>query len=95
MLQYAYDLAKSVRLSGAHGEEIVRDLFTDIHVSICLNASRVFTLIVRQTQTTYTVGEDGQVRAWKTDASVGETMDIDESADAKKKEKKDRKEKLV
>lgn len=45
-----------------------------------------------QTQTTYTVGEDGQVRAWKTEASPDETMDIDEGADAKKKEKKDRKE---
>lgn len=46
-----------------------------------------------QTQTTYTVGEDGQVRAWKTEASSDKTMDIDEGADAKKKEKKDRKEK--
>lgn len=34
VLQYEYDLANSVRLSGAHGEEIVRDLFTDTHVSI-------------------------------------------------------------
>ncbi|KAF3045913.1 hypothetical protein E8E12_006585 [Didymella heteroderae] len=76
VLQYEYDLSKSVRLPGAHGEEVVRDLFTDTH-----------------TQTTYTVGEDGQVRAWKTEASADETMDIDESADAKKKEKKDRKEK--
>jgi len=50
-------------------------------------------VIIRQTQTTYTVGEDGHVRAWKTDASADETMDIDESADAKNKEKKDRKEK--
>lgn len=47
VLQYAYDLAKSVRLPGAHGEEIVRDLFTDIHVSVCLSASRYFMLIVR------------------------------------------------
>ncbi|KAF2269333.1 WD40 repeat-like protein [Lojkania enalia] len=30
-LQYEYDIEKSVRLSGAHGEEIVRDLFTDVH----------------------------------------------------------------
>ncbi|KAJ4330750.1 hypothetical protein N0V87_009730 [Didymella glomerata] len=76
ILQYDYDLSKSVKLPGAHGEEIVRDLFTDTHA-----------------QTTYTVGEDGQVRAWKTEASADETMDVDESADAKKKEKKDRKEK--
>jgi hypothetical protein len=32
-LQYDYNLAKSVRLPGAHGEEIVRDLFTDTYVS--------------------------------------------------------------
>lgn len=92
VLQYAYDLAKSVRLTGAHGEEIVRDLFTDTHVSICLNTLSVFMLIVHQTQTTYTVGEDGQIRAWKTDASADETMDVDESVDVKKMEKKDRKE---
>lgn len=33
-LQYEYDLEKSVRLSGAHGEEIIRDVFTDVHVSL-------------------------------------------------------------
>jgi hypothetical protein len=32
-LQYDYDLAKSIKLTGGHGEEIVRDLFTDVHVS--------------------------------------------------------------
>ncbi|KAJ8110418.1 hypothetical protein OPT61_g6734 [Boeremia exigua] len=74
VLQYDYDLTKSVRLPGAHGEEVVRDLFTDTH-----------------TQTTYTVGEDSHVRAWKTDISTAETMDVDEGVDAKK-EKKDRKE---
>jgi hypothetical protein len=93
ILQYDYDLSKSVKLPGAHGEEIVRDLFTDTHVSICLKTFRIFMLIDRQAQITYTVGEDGQVRAWKTEASADETMDVDESADAKKKEKKDRKEK--
>jgi WD40 repeat protein len=33
-LQYEYDLEKSVRLPGGHGEEIVRDVFTDVHVSL-------------------------------------------------------------
>lgn len=33
-LQYDFDLAKSIRLQGAHGEEIVRDAYTDIHVSL-------------------------------------------------------------
>lgn len=33
-LQYEYDLEKSLRLSGAHGEDIVRDIFTDVHVSL-------------------------------------------------------------
>jgi hypothetical protein len=32
-LDYQYDLTKSIRLAGAHAEEIVRDLFTDVHVS--------------------------------------------------------------
>jgi hypothetical protein len=32
-LQYEYDLAKNIKLPGGHGEEIVRDLFTDVHVS--------------------------------------------------------------
>jgi hypothetical protein len=45
-----------------------------------------------QTQTTYTVGEDGQVRAWKSEASTGESMDVDEETDAKK-DKKERREK--
>ncbi|KAF1994246.1 WD40 repeat-like protein [Amniculicola lignicola CBS 123094] len=30
-LQYSYSLEKSIRLPGAHGEEIVRDVFTDVH----------------------------------------------------------------
>ncbi|KAH4121685.1 hypothetical protein HBI56_155390 [Parastagonospora nodorum] len=30
-LDYAFDLGKSIQLPGAHGEEIVRDMFTDIH----------------------------------------------------------------
>jgi WD40 repeat protein len=32
-LQYEYDLARSIKLHPAHGEEIVRDMFTDVHVS--------------------------------------------------------------
>jgi hypothetical protein len=42
-----------------------------------------------QTHTTYTCGEDGQIRAWKGQAE--ETMDVDDSAEPAKK--KDRKEK--
>ncbi|KAF2023560.1 WD40 repeat-like protein [Setomelanomma holmii] len=30
-LQYDYDPGKSIQLPGGHGEEIVRDLFTDVH----------------------------------------------------------------
>jgi hypothetical protein len=92
-LQYDYNLAKSVRLPGAHGDEIVRDLFTDVHVSIERKSVCCIILTRMQSQTTYTVGEDGHVRAWKTDAPSDETMDVDEEVDAKKKEKKDRKEK--
>lgn len=32
VLQYDFDITKSVRFPGAHGDEIVRDLFTDTHV---------------------------------------------------------------
>ena len=32
VLQYDFDITKSVRFPSAHGEEIVRDLFTDTHV---------------------------------------------------------------
>jgi hypothetical protein len=94
-LDYMYDLTKSVRLPGAHGEEIVRDLFTDTNVGFSCDQSFQSLLIIAKTQVTYTVGEDGHVRAWKTETptSAEETMDIDEGADAKKKEKKDRKEK--
>jgi WD repeat-containing protein 89 len=31
-LAYEYDLEGRIRLQGAHGEEIVRDVFTDVHV---------------------------------------------------------------
>ncbi|KAL6706298.1 hypothetical protein ACN47E_005588 [Coniothyrium glycines] len=30
-LAYDFDLSKSIQFTGAHGEEIVRDLFTDVH----------------------------------------------------------------
>lgn len=32
-LQYEFNAEKSTQLPGAHGEELVRDIFTDIHVS--------------------------------------------------------------
>jgi hypothetical protein len=32
VLQYDFDITKSVRFPSAHGDEIVRDLFTDTHV---------------------------------------------------------------
>lgn len=93
VLQYEYNLTKTVRLPGAHGEEIVRDLFTDTHVSSRMELHAAPKLTLHQTQITYTVGEDSHVRAWKTEASTDEIMDVDEAADAKKKEKKERKEK--
>lgn len=39
-LQYDYNLAKSINFPGGHGEEIVRDLFTDVHVSHYTRRSR-------------------------------------------------------
>ncbi|KAI4668968.1 hypothetical protein J4E85_009600 [Alternaria conjuncta] len=73
-LDYSFDLDKSISFPGAHGEEIVRDLFTDTH-----------------TNTTYTCGEDGHIRAWK--PSEESTMDVDEGAGSAKKRRKDKKEK--
>ncbi|KAF1832175.1 WD40 repeat-like protein [Decorospora gaudefroyi] len=78
-LDYGFDLEKNVLLPGAHGEEVVRDMFTDIH-----------------THTTYTCGEDGQIRAWKGEAD--ESMHVDEETERIEKSKdrmvkmKDRKE---
>ncbi|KAH7413625.1 WD40-repeat-containing domain protein [Phaeosphaeria sp. MPI-PUGE-AT-0046c] len=75
-LQYEYDLSRKIQLLGAHGEEIVRDLVTDVH-----------------TRTTYTVGEDSHIRAWK--LADDEAMDVDDDAEAesKKQRKEKRKEK--
>jgi hypothetical protein len=41
-LQYDFNLSKSIRIPGAHGEEIVRDLITDVHVSF-LSATPLLT----------------------------------------------------
>jgi WD40 repeat protein len=73
-LDYSFDLEKSISFPGAHGEEIVRDSFTDLHTNI-----------------TYTCGEDGQIRAWKSSEEGG--MDVDEGAGSAKKRRKDKKEK--
>lgn len=47
-LAYEYDLGKSIRIPGAHGEEIVRDVFTDVHVSLrLLSLLSILTHVVR------------------------------------------------
>lgn len=33
-LDYRFEMEKRTSLPGAHGDEIVRDLFTDVHVSV-------------------------------------------------------------
>jgi hypothetical protein len=95
-LDYAFDLGNSSSLAGAHGEEIVRDLFTDVHVSSHGQRTLFFSAfpnncVPTQTHTTYTCGEDGQVRAWK--GPDGADMDVDEGATSSKKRRKDKKEK--
>ncbi|KAL7776047.1 hypothetical protein CFE70_006460 [Pyrenophora teres f. teres 0-1] len=65
-LDYSLDAASGIQMDGAHGEEIVRDFFTDVHV-------------------TYTVGEDGMIRAWKNRAAGDEG-----SGKRRGKEKKDK-----
>ncbi|CAA9963040.1 WD40 domain containing protein [Pyrenophora teres f. maculata] len=67
-LDYPLDAASGIQMDGAHGEEIVRDFFTDVH-----------------TQVTYTVGEDGMIRAWKNRAAGDEG-----SGKRRGKEKKDK-----
>ncbi|KAF2746150.1 WD40 repeat-like protein [Sporormia fimetaria CBS 119925] len=75
-LAYECDLDAKVAIPGAHGEEIVRDLFVDVH-----------------SNTTFTVGEDGHVRAWKMPGSASIPMDEDvEIKDAKNSGDKERRE---
>ena len=88
-LQYEFNVEKSVLLPGAHGEELVRDVFTDIHVSQVTTMNLRFVNVI-QTRTTFTCGEDSYIRAWK--AAGDESMDVDEEAEPAKKSK-DRKEK--
>lgn len=95
-MDYAFDLANATSLAGAHGEEIVRDLFTDVHVSavppLSLLQLHIMSLTPNsQTHTTYTCGEDGQIRAWK----ISDSADVHEgdgaaSVKKKRKEKKDK-----
>ncbi|OCL02231.1 WD40 repeat-like protein [Glonium stellatum] len=61
-LNWTYDLSKSLRLPGGHGEEIIRDVVSDVH-----------------NNTTFTCGEDGQVRAWKFGGA--EEMDVGSEED--------------
>lgn len=90
-LLYDYDLANSVKLPGAHGEEIVRDMLTDIHV--CMLTGSIPLSDHVQTRTTFTCGEDGHIRAWK--LAAGEMMEVDDIVEPTKDSKKssDRKEK--
>ncbi|KAI1570170.1 hypothetical protein PtrEW7m1_008318 [Pyrenophora tritici-repentis] len=67
-LDYSLDAESGIQMDGAHGEEIVRDFFTDVH-----------------THVTYTVGEDGMIRAWKNRAAGEEG-----SGKKRLKEKKDK-----
>lgn len=80
VLQYELDESNKVRLEGGHGEEVCRDMFTDVHVS---RDDPVKGPMLRthhmQAFTTYTVGEDGHIRAWK--FADEETMEVDDEAE--------------
>lgn len=90
-MQYDFNLDNSIQLPGSHGDELVRDMFTDVQVCNCAIVIGP-ELTIPQTRTTFTCGEDGFVRAWK--ASGDESMSVDEDAEPSKKSKdKDRKEK--
>jgi hypothetical protein len=87
-LQYTYDISNSIRLPGAHGEEIVRDMYTDIYVS---HPSKPlsFPSNTQETRTTYTCGEDSHIRAWKLADTETMEIDDDEEEPARKKKGKD------
>jgi hypothetical protein len=89
-LDYGFTLESSIPFPGGHGEEIVRDLFTDVNVCHPIHP-HVFPTSTNshyQTQTTFTCGEDGHIRAWKDASPADASKDVET-----KKEKKDRKEK--
>ncbi|KAF2204432.1 WD40 repeat-like protein [Delitschia confertaspora ATCC 74209] len=73
-LQYQPEIKERIQFPGAHGEEIIRDIFTDVH-----------------SKTTYTCGEDGFIRAWRS-ANAGDAMVTEETSmkkhSSKKKEKR-------
>lgn len=81
------DEANLVRLSGAHGEEIVRSIYVDQEVNRgLLVVSR--TMLTIQHGTVYTGGEDGKVRAWRSpDTSQDPRLDIDIKPSTKPKDR--------
>lgn len=106
-LDYSFSTQASIQLPGAHGEDIVRHVFTQVQVSGVITTHilpphAVFVFLTPrryQTHTTYTCGEDGQVRAWKSEEEEGVVgMDVDEGTtekekDSRKKKRKEKKEK--
>ncbi|KAF2496753.1 hypothetical protein BU16DRAFT_525889 [Lophium mytilinum] len=78
-LDWTYDVEKRARLPGGHGEEIVRDVYSDM-----------------PSQTTYTCGEDGFVRAWKLadademEVSEGERLPSKKTKQEKKGDREER-----
>lgn len=92
-LEYVCNPQQPIHLPGAHGEEIVRDLLTDVHVSPHhrIHSMTQHDVNNTQTQTTYTCGEDGFVRAWKMPSSGN--MDVDDGTSEGKTKSKDKKEK--
>lgn len=83
-LNYTCSLDDCVRLAGAHGEEIVRDVFIDPQVRQPPHPPplqkkitnppelepRVLTAL--QSSTIFTCGEDGKVRSWQAEGFGGQ-----------------------
>jgi hypothetical protein len=71
-LDYAYDLSKAIQFPGAHGEEIVRDLFTDVHVSHASFITWPLMTLLRHEQHTraaktgiFALGSYPRTRVWR------------------------------
>ena len=90
--EWSFVPSDTIRLSGAHGEEIVRSIHVSYEVSNLrgCTCARLINL-PGQDGTIFTAGEDGIVRAWRT--SMGEEGEEKESAETQGQQKKKKKKK--
>lgn len=85
-ISWSYDPSQRVQLTGAHGEEIVRDICIDNEVFVLPAPSLSNPLTISELNFAYTCGEDGMVRAWK----LGDPSSDDQKPGNAMKSKKDK-----